>query len=77
MKAVIYWLKHPGLSLFAGVVLLAAGVAETIEGFATGYAGLAAEHGIVVFGLITCLKAVAEILEGLVKIEDAAAEAGG
>ena len=63
MKAVV---EHPVTIVTVGLSMLATGVAELLEDFITGFETmLHAYHGLIVFGAVTAMRGVVEMVEAL------------
>lgn len=58
--------ESPALNLGAGLILCGSGLAETVRELSElGEWRLGAHHGVVAFGLVTVLKSIPDLLEGL------------
>ncbi|MFW5641808.1 MAG: hypothetical protein ACOCTP_02255 [Roseicyclus sp.] len=57
-------LRHPLTNVILGLGLLATGVIELVEGFVDGFETVIdAHHGIILFGFVTVLRGLLELLE--------------
>ena len=52
------------MALITGAILLASGIEEVLEAILGELSPFGMEHGAVVFGLFTCLRALVELIEG-------------
>lgn len=58
--------ESPALNLGAGLILCCSGLAETFRELSElGEWRFGAHHGVAVFGLVTVLKSIPDLLEGL------------
>jgi hypothetical protein len=73
-QSFLHLTKHPAVALITGAILLASGIEEVLEALFGELSPFGLEHGAVAFGLFTCLRAFAELVEGtewLEKSQDA------
>ena len=63
-QSFLHLAKHPAVALITGAILLASGLEEVLEAFLGELSPFGLEHGAVAFGLFTCLRAFAELVEG-------------
>ena len=69
-RSVLRWLapiaRHPATSIVTGMGLLISGVADLLEDVITDFETvLESYHGLIVFGLVTALRGIAEGVEGI------------
>ena len=63
-QSFLHLAKHPAVALITGAILLASGIEEVLEAFLGELSPFGLEHGAVAFGLFTCLRAFADLVEG-------------
>jgi hypothetical protein len=63
-QSFLHLAKHPAVALVTGAILLASGIEEVLEAFLGELSPFGLEHGAVAFGLFTCLRAFADLVEG-------------
>ena len=58
--------RHPVVSLVTGIGLLVSGFADLLEDVFTGFEiFLETYHGLILFGIVTALRGLSEMLEGM------------
>lgn len=59
-------IRHPAVTMGSGFILMASGLAETIETIRMDVeaGGLQAHHGVTLFGFVIALRSLVDILEG-------------
>ena len=72
MKNLAKILKSPWAHLFIGIVVFISGLSEAWETLGEDMRSfrLGGHHGVGLLGLFTALKAIAEVIEGMEKIEE-------
>jgi hypothetical protein len=68
-QSFLHLAKHPVVALITGAILLASGVEEALEPFLGELSSFGLEHGAIAFGLFTCLRAFAELVEAMEWLE--------
>ena len=63
-QSFLHLTKHPAVALLTGAILLASSIEEVLEALLGELSPFGLEHGAVAFGLFTCLRAFAELVEG-------------
>ena len=71
LKRVHRWVHHPSVNLAVGAMMVACAVAEIVGETISHLLGfeLEAEHGLLVLGVESTVKALPELAEGVKKIE--------
>ncbi|MCB9959411.1 MAG: hypothetical protein H6843_12485 [Rhodospirillaceae bacterium] len=69
-SAFLRWLapiaRHPAISMLTGVGLLISGVSDLLEDLFTDFESmLETYHGLILFGLVTALRGLADAVEGI------------
>jgi len=60
------FLRQPKVTVCLGILVCVCGLSEMMEEIIEGYEGtLQAEHGVLAFGIITVLKGLTELAEGI------------
>ncbi len=60
------FLRRPQVTVCLGVLVCISGVSEMMEEVIEGYEGtLGAVHGVIAFGIVTLLKGLTELAEGI------------
>lgn len=60
------FLQKPQVTVFLGILVCACGVSEVLEEVLVGFDGiLKAAHGLIAFGIVSALKGLLELAEGI------------